>query len=105
MLATWRPPEVPCEGRLTNEQRESLPDSAFAFPLERKEPLCSAGHVELAMNRFLFADGVNEDERDLAWANILAAASYYGITLHNLDWHTLMHGQPPERSMDRWMIA
>lgn len=31
--------------KLTEKEREKLPESAFAFPKERKEPLIDAHHV------------------------------------------------------------
>ena len=34
--------------KLSNKEREELPDSAFAFPKERKEPIENAIHVREA---------------------------------------------------------
>ncbi|HLI96018.1 MAG TPA: DUF6582 domain-containing protein [Candidatus Baltobacteraceae bacterium] len=70
---TWKPPSVP------NAKRSQLPDSAFAFPKERKEPLTDANHVRSAIARFHQVDGVTEHERVQAEANISAAATYYGV--------------------------
>ena len=48
MEATWRPHEK--HGDLT--ERSDLPDSVFAFPKQRKEPLTDASHVRNAIARF-----------------------------------------------------
>ena len=48
MNTTWKPHEK--HGELT--ERSDLPDSVFAFPKERKEPLTDATHVRNAIARF-----------------------------------------------------
>ena len=48
MEATWKPHEK--HGELT--ERSDLPDSVFAFPKQRKEPLTDASHVRNAIARF-----------------------------------------------------
>ena len=45
--ATWKPPEK--HGRLTTQS--DLPDSVYAFPKQRKEPLTDAQHVRNAVAR------------------------------------------------------
>jgi hypothetical protein len=77
MTITWRPPTDP------HVRRSQLPDSAFAFPRERKEPLTDAAHVRSAMARFGQVDGVSARERVQAAANIWAAAKYFGIHFHH----------------------
>lgn len=77
MRATWKPYER--HGRLT--RKSDLPDSVFAFPKERKEPLTDARHVRNAIARFDQVEGVSKADRDLAFANIKRAANYYGIDL------------------------
>ena len=77
MRATWRPHEK--HGRLTRQS--DLPDSVFAFPKERKEPLTDAKHVRNAVARFDQVTGVSESARELAFANIKKAAKHYGIDL------------------------
>ena len=44
---TWQPPADSEQfgGDLDAAERRDLPDSAFAFPRQRKEPLSSASHV------------------------------------------------------------
>jgi len=85
MKATW----MPCteHGRLTT--RSDLPDSVFAFPKLRKEPLADANHVRDALARFDQVEGVSDADRDLAFANIKKAAEHYGIEVHEKEWREL----------------
>jgi hypothetical protein len=85
MDVTWRPVR---DG--SDATRSKLPDSAFAFPDERKEPLTDAGHVRSAIARFESVDGVSQAERAQAFENITAAAEYYGVSLHAGTWHDLV---------------
>jgi hypothetical protein len=66
-----------------------LPDSVFAFPKERKEPLTDATHVRNAIARFDQVAGVSDEERELAFANIKQAADYYGVNMSEADWEDL----------------
>ncbi len=77
MRATWKPYER--HGRLTKQS--DLPDSVFAFPKQRKEPLTDARHVRNAVARFDQVEGVSKADRELAFANIKRAARYYDIDL------------------------
>jgi hypothetical protein len=77
METTWEPHEK--HGELT--ERSDLPDSVFAFPRERKEPLTDASHVRSAIARFDQVIDVSDEDRDLAFANIRRAADYYGVNL------------------------
>jgi hypothetical protein len=89
MKVTWKPAHDP------NATRSRLPASAFAFPSERKEPLTDAGHVRSAIARFRQVDGVTDDERAQAFANIKAAAEYYGVALRAASWRDLVsNGEP-----------
>jgi len=85
MQVTWKPTR---DG--TDSSRSKLPDSAFAFPKERKEPLTDAAHVRSAIGRFGEVRGVNDAERAQAFANIRAAATYYGISVKASSWHDLL---------------
>jgi hypothetical protein len=85
MDATWKPHEK--HGDLT--ERSDLPDSVFAFPKERKEPLTDATHVRNAIARFDQVAGVSDEERELAFANIKQAADYYGVNMSEADWEDL----------------
>jgi hypothetical protein len=92
---TWRPPENPGQfsGSLDTAQADSLPDSAFAFPGLRKEPLVSASHVRNALARFDQVEGADDADRALAFANIRAAASYFDVHVSETSWHDLMHSR------------
>jgi hypothetical protein len=85
MEATWMPHEK--HGRLTKQS--DLPDTVFAFPKQRKEPLTDATHVRNAIVRFDQVIGVSDEDRALAFANIKKAAEYYGIDMTETDWTQL----------------
>jgi hypothetical protein len=89
--ATWKPHEE--HGRLTT--RSDLPDSVFAFPHQRKEPLTDAEHVRNAVARFNQVIDVSEADRALAFANIEKAARHYHVDLAETNWHQL--GIHPQR--------
>ena len=82
---TWNPHTK--HGKLT--ERTDLPDSAYAFPKQRKEPLTDAVHVKNALARFDQVLGVSNADRDQAFVNIKKAAEYYGIEVAETDWHEL----------------
>ncbi len=84
---TWKPHTK--HGELDTEERERLPDSAYAFPKHRKEPLTDAGHVQNALARFDQVQDVSDADRDLAFANILKAAEHYDVEVAERDWHDL----------------
>ncbi len=75
--------------RLTDKEREKLPESAFAFPKERKEPLVDARHVQDAIARFDQVHDVTNAERDEAWKRIQLAAKKFDVELQEKDWHKL----------------
>ena len=58
-----------------------MPESAFAFPNKRKEPMTDASHVRNALARFDQVKDVTEQERELASANIRKAAKHFGIEM------------------------
>jgi hypothetical protein len=88
---TWQPHER--HGQLTTQS--DLPNAVFAFPKQRKEPLVDASHVRNAAARFDQVTDVSDSDRDLAFANIEAAAKYYGVNLSETNWHELgIHPQP-----------
>jgi hypothetical protein len=92
MKATWKPSDEP--GELT--LRSNLPDSAFAFPRQRNEPLTEPNHVRNAVARFDQVIDVSNEERALAFANIKKAAQYYGVKLSETNWRQLV--VHPQRS-------
>lgn len=75
--------------KLTNKDRENLPESTFAFPKERKEPLVDARHVQEAIARFDQVENVTNKERDEAWKRIKAAVKKFDVELQEKDWHEL----------------
>lgn len=87
--ATWSAPAADCSGDLSTAERDRLPDSVFAFPAQRKEPLCSESHVRNAVARFNQVEGVSDAERDVAWANIRRAAAHYGVHVRETSWREL----------------
>jgi hypothetical protein len=91
ITTTWEPYEE--HGRLTT--RSNLPDTVFAFPRQRKEPLTDAQHVRNAVARFDQVIDVQDIDRALAFANIEKAARYYHVDLSETNWHQLgIHPQP-----------
>ena len=90
MSTTWKPHEE--HGQLTKQS--DLPDTVFAFPKQRKEPLTDARHVRNAIARFDQVTGVSDADRASAFANIKKAAKHYGINLSETSWHDLgVHAQ------------
>jgi hypothetical protein len=91
MQATWKPHEK--HGKLT--MQSDLPDSVFAFPKQRKEPLTDARHTRNAAARFDQVTDVSDADRELAFANIRKAARHYDIDLSADSWNDLgVHPQP-----------
>lgn len=84
---TWKPATT--HGELGTKEKNDLPDHVFAFPKQRKEPLTDASHVRNALARFDQVKGVSDEERDLAFANIKAAAEHYGVDMQEKSWHEL----------------
>jgi hypothetical protein len=86
---TWKPCTRELHGRLSTAEIDSLPQSCFAFPNARKEPMTDAVHVRNALARFDQVEGVDDAERDLAFANIQAAARHFGVAAKETGWHQL----------------
>src|SRR5580658_7843058 len=91
MQPTWTPHEK--HGRLA--AKSDLPDTVFAFPKQRKEPLTDAKHVRNAVARFDQVTDVSDDDRALACANIEKAAKHYDVDLSETSWRDL--GVHPQR--------
>lgn len=92
--ATWKPHEK--HGELT--ERGDLPESVYAFPKQRKEPLTDESHVRNAVARFDQVRGVSDEDRDLAFANIKKAAKHYGVDLAERTWKELGREPSTRRS-------
>ena len=84
---TWKP--YLQHGEMDTKERGELPESVYAFPKQRKEPLTDADHVRNAITRFDQVKGVSDSDRDLAFANIVKAARHYGITIAENNWRQL----------------
>lgn len=82
---TWKPSEEVS----SSPTRGELPETVFAFPKQRKEPLTDAGHVRNAVARFDQVLDVSDEDRALAFANIEKAAKHYGVNLSETNWHQL----------------
>ena len=91
--ATWKAYKQ--RGELDTDERNELPESAFAFPKQRKEPLTNASHVRNAIARFDQVEDVSDADRELAFANIKAAAEHYGVEMEAENWREL--GKPSKR--------
>lgn len=74
---------------LNAKERHKIPDSEFAFPKERKEPLENASHVRNAIARFDQVKGVSDEEREEAFKRIKKAAKKFGVEMHESNWHEL----------------
>lgn len=94
METTWKPHEK--HGQLT--MRSDLPETVFAFPKQRKEPLTDARHVRSAVARFDQVIDVSDEDRALAVANIEKAARYYNVDLSETNWREL--GVHPQQNRD-----
>jgi len=86
--ATWKPHRAP-HGKLDTADHDALPDSVFAFPEHRKEPLTDASHVRNAIARFDQVKDVSDQDRALAFANIKKAAKHFEVDMQEDSWHQL----------------
>ncbi len=75
-------------GELSSSDRNDLPDSVFAFPKQRKEPLTDASHVKNAMPASIRSRAFPTRTAH-AFANIKKAADHYGIDVAEKSWHDL----------------
>lgn len=84
---TWQAHQT--KGELSTKEKDNLPESVFAFPKQRKEPLTDASHVRNALARFDQVKDVSDADRDLAFANIKKAAEHYGVDIQEKSWQEL----------------
>ena len=87
--------------QLDAEDRNSLPESTFAFPRERKEPLTDASHVRNAIARFDQVRDVTDQERDEAFRRIKKAAKKYGVQMTEARWQELGKPSSGRKSSDK----
>jgi hypothetical protein len=86
MKTTWKPHEGESSAR---DNEANLPESAFAFSHQRKEPMTDASHVRNAIARFDQVKDVADADRELAFANLKAAAKHFKIDMPESSWHDL----------------
>jgi hypothetical protein len=77
---------------MSTAQESRMPDSEFAFPEERKEPINDAAHVRNAISRFDQVEDVTDAERDRAWNRINSAAQEQDVEVTANDWRDLANG-------------
>ena len=87
MQSTWKPHAK--QGELSTKEKNDLPESVFAFPKKRKEPLTDAEHVRNALARFDQVKDVSDEERELAFANIKKAAEHFDVDVAETSWQQL----------------
>jgi hypothetical protein len=83
MQTTWAPHEK--NDRVA--AKADLPDTVFAFPKQRKEPMTDAKHVRHAFARFDQVTNASDEDRVLAFANIKKAAKHYDVELTERIWN------------------
>lgn len=81
--------------------RNALPDSAFAFPRVRKEPLTDARHVRNAIARFDQVRDVSDREREEAFRRIKRAAAKHGVDMTENRWQDLGKPAAGRKSSDQ----
>lgn len=86
---------------LDAEERNAMPDSAYAFARVRKEPLNDAGHVRNAIARFDQVRDVSDEERQEAFRRIQRAADRFGVEMSATRWQDLGKPSATMRSSDR----
>jgi hypothetical protein len=73
-------------------ERNEMPDSAYAFPRLRKEPLNDASHVRNAISRFDQVKDASDAERREAFDRIRKAARKFDVEMTAERWQDL--GKP-----------
>lgn len=66
------------EAKMSAKERNSLPDSAFGLPEERKYPLTDAAHVRSAIRLFGHCP---EEKKPMLARRIARAAKKFGVTI------------------------
>ena len=86
---------------LNAADRNEMPDSEYAFPRLRKEPLNDASHVRNAIARFDQVKDASDEERREAFERIQRAARRFDVEMTETNWREL--GKPSEgkRSSDQ----
>jgi hypothetical protein len=87
--------------QLDAEDRNAMPDSTFAFPRLRKEPLNDASHVRNAIARFDQVRDATDTERDEAFRRIKRAAKRFDVDVSERSWHELGKPSATRKSSDK----
>ncbi|MEU8819817.1 DUF6582 domain-containing protein [Actinoplanes sp. NPDC048796] len=89
------------DNTLDAADRNAMPDSTFAFPRVRKEPLNDARHVRNAIARFDQVRDVSDKERDEAFRRIKKAAATFGVEMTESSWRELGKPSAGRKSSDK----
>lgn len=89
MKQTDNKKQHPSTHDLDAEDRNRMPNSTYAFPKQRKEPLNDASHVRNAIARFDQVKDVTDEEREEAFHNIKTAAKKFGVEMTETNWRQL----------------
>ena len=86
---------------LNAADRNEMPNSEYAFPRLRKEPLSDASHGRNAIARFDQVQDASDEERREAFERIQRAAKRFDVEMTENNWREL--GKPSEgmRSSDK----
>lgn len=86
---------------LDTAERDKMPDSMYAFPRVRKEPLNDASHVRNAIARFDQVQDVTDEERRQAFGRIRRAAKRFGVEMTAERWQELGKPTATMKSSDK----
>ncbi|GGM88188.1 DUF6582 domain-containing protein [Dactylosporangium sucinum] len=82
-------------------ERNAMPDSAYAFPRQRKEPLNDASHVRNAIARFDQVRDASDAERQEAFRRIRRAAARFDVEMDADRWQDLGKPSASMKSSDK----
>jgi hypothetical protein len=82
-------------------ERNAMPNSEYAFPRLRKEPLNDATHVRNAISRFDQVRDATDDERREAFERIRKAARKFGVEMTAQRWQDLGKPSATRKSSDK----
>jgi hypothetical protein len=86
---------------LNAADRNAMPNSEYAFPRLRKEPLNDATHVRNAIARFDQVRDATDEERREAFDRIRRAARRFGVEMTAERWQDLGKPNATRKSSDK----
>jgi hypothetical protein len=86
---------------LDADDRNAMPDSTFAYPRLRKEPLNDASHVRNAIARFDQVRDATDAERDEAFRRIKRAAKRFDVDVSERSRRELGKPSATRKSSDK----